>query len=346
MSSPEKRQIKLRIIPRSAQGWQQELRHAFTEVEALLRYLQLDSSQMEDIPPETDHFGLRVPRGFAERMEKGNPNDPLLRQILPTAQEQVTHPGFSQDPVGDGAATLSPGLLQKYQGRALLIVTGACASHCRYCFRRHYPYGESAASGREWEQGLQHLRSCSSVSEVILSGGDPLMLDDEELGELFQDLQAIPHIRRLRIHSRLPVTLPERITPGLTDRLSDLRIPVVLVLHCNHRQELSGPVPAALRRLAAAGITLLNQSVLLRGVNDDAAMLCDLSEALFDLGVLPYYLHMLDRVAGAAHFEVSLDRTRELEGELRQRLPGYLVPRLVYEQAGATAKLPLHEYCE
>lgn len=310
----------------------------------LLRHLQLDPGPFSDLPTDTDPFGLRVPRGFVDRMERGNPNDPLLRQVLPTAEERVTQPGFTTDPVGDGAATLSPGLLRKYQGRALLVTTGACASHCRYCFRRHYPYRESSASGREWEQGLEYLRTDRSVSEVILSGGDPLMLDDETLGELLKALQAIPHIRRLRIHSRLPVTLPERITGELTERLSDLRLPVVLVLHCNHPQELSGPVPAALRRLASAGVTLLNQSVLLRGVNDEATTLCDLSEALFDLGVLPYYLHMLDRVAGAAHFEVSPERSRELERELRQRLPGYLMPRIVYEQAGAMAKLPLHEY--
>ncbi len=297
-----------------------------------------------DPPPGTDPFGLRVPRGFVERMEKGNPNDPLLRQVLPTAEELVTAPGFSPDPVGDGAATLSPGLLQKYQGRALLVVTGACASHCRYCFRRHYPYRESSASGRKWEQGLEYLRADGSVSEVILSGGDPLMLDDEALDELLKELQTLPHIRRLRIHSRLPITLPERITGELAGLLSELRLPVVLVLHCNHRQELSGPVPEALRRLTSAGVTLLNQSVLLRGVNDCPDTLCDLSERLFELGVLPYYLHMLDRVAGAAHFEVSPEHSRELERELRRRLPGYLMPRFVYEQAGAAAKLPLHEY--
>ncbi len=333
----------MRIIPRSGPLWQQELTHAFTDAGALLRHLRLDPGRVAPPLSAQAHFGLLVPRGFAERMEKGNPDDPLLRQVLPTAEEWSSQPGFSADPVGDGAATLSPGLLQKYQGRALLIVTGACASHCRYCFRRHYPYRESAATGREWAQGLQHLRADASLSEVILSGGDPLMLGDGELGELLRDLQAIPHLRRLRIHSRLPVTLPERITDELVRLVADLRLPTVLVLHCNHPRELTGPVPEALRRLASAGVTLLNQSVLLRGVNDDAETLRALSEALFELGVLPYYLHMLDRVAGAAHFEVPCKEALQLEARLRQRLPGYLMPRFVYEKAGAAAKLPLHE---
>jgi EF-P beta-lysylation protein EpmB len=315
-------------------------------VEALLHHLQLDPGPFGALPSGDEQFGLLVPHGFVERMEKGNPDDPLLRQVLPTADEWMEQPGFSQDPVGDGDATRSPGLLQKYQGRALLVVTGACASHCRYCFRRHYPYRESSAMGREWKQNLLRLRTDASVSEVILSGGDPLMLGDGELAELLQDLHSLPHIRRVRIHTRLPVTLPERISDELLLILRESGLPMVLVLHCNHRQELSNEVAEALHKLADAGITLLNQSVLLRGVNDSAEVLCDLSEALFELGVLPYYLHLLDRVAGAAHFEVPLERARALEKELRRRLPGYLLPRFVYEQAGAAAKLPLHEHCQ
>jgi EF-P beta-lysylation protein EpmB len=265
----------------------------------------------------------------------------LLRQVLPLGVERAPAHGFVPDPVGDGPAALTPGLIQKYQGRALLMAHGACAIHCRYCFRRHFPYGAMGPQAPRLEAAIGLIAADSTLSEVILSGGDPLMLDDAPLGALLRRLHAIPHLQRVRLHSRLPVVLPERITDALCTHLRGLRLPAVLVIHANHARELGDPCAAALARLRAAGVTLLNQSVLLAGVNDRADTLADLSERLFGLGVLPYYLHQLDPVQGAAHFAVSDPHALALEAELRARLPGYLVPRLVREVAGDPAKRPL-----
>jgi EF-P beta-lysylation protein EpmB len=274
-------------------------------------------------------------------MGRGDPSDPLLRQVLSLLRERVPAAGFLLDPVGDGAATRLPGLIQKYRGRALLMAHGACAVHCRYCFRRHYPYAELGASDPRIRGALAAIGSDPSLGEVILSGGDPLMLDDPSLGSLLARLDAIPHLRRLRIHSRLPVVLPERVTPGLCRLLGAGRLSPVLVIHANHPRELDDTVGGALTRLRAAGVTLLNQSVLLRGVNDEPDTLADLSERLLACGVLPYYLHQLDPVQGAAHFQVPDAEARTLVQSLRARLPGYLVPGLVQEVAGDPAKRPL-----
>jgi EF-P beta-lysylation protein EpmB len=274
-------------------------------------------------------------------MGKGDPNDPLLRQVLPLAAELESNPDFRADPVGDRAALAAPGVLHKYHGRVLLLVTGACAVHCRYCFRREFSYAESRASADEWRPALNYLANDASLREVILSGGDPLSLSDRRLGALLMALDRIPHLERLRVHSRQPIVLPERVDDGLLEVLNRTRLRRVLVIHANHPQEINHRVRAALARLAAAGVILFNQSVLLRGVNDSAATLVELSEALFAARVLPYYLHLLDRVRGAAHFEVKETEASAIMKVVRQRLPGYLVPRLVREKPGQPTKTPV-----
>jgi EF-P beta-lysylation protein EpmB len=274
-------------------------------------------------------------------MRRRDPRDPLLRQVLPLGAELEAVAGFRDDPVGDRPASLGTGLLRKYHGRVLLIATGACAVHCRYCFRRHFPYGEENASADGFAPALERIAADPGIREVILSGGDPLTLSDRRLGELVRRLAAMPHLVRLRIHTRLPVVLPERVDDRLLEWLAGTRLAKIVVVHANHANEIDRPVREALARLRRAGASLLNQSVLLRGVNDDAGALADLSEALFAEGVLPYYLHLLDRVRGAAHFEVPEPEARGTYEALRARLPGYLLPRLVRELPGAPAKLPV-----
>jgi len=273
-------------------------------------------------------------------MRPGDPHDPLLRQVLPVADERNRPPGYVLDPVGDLAARQAPGLLHKYHGRALLVVTGACAIHCRYCFRRHFPYSE-AAGPSTWDAALEAISGDSSIEEAILSGGDPLVLPDHVLAGLVERLDAIGHLRRLRVHTRLPVVIPQRVTEELIGWLRGTRLTSVVVVHVNHPQEVDAPTAAAFRKLAAAGLPLLNQAVLLAGINDHVQTLAELSCRLIEAGVLPYYLHQLDRVAGAAHFEVPPARGRRLIAELRRTLPGYLVPRYVRELPGAAAKVLL-----
>lgn len=300
--------------------------------------LALDPASLPEAARASQSFPLRVPRGFVARMRRGDPRDPLLLQVLPTGAELRPVAGFTADPVGDLASREATGLLHKYAGRALLIATGACAVHCRYCFRRHFPYGEETASSRDWREALERLREDPSLSEVILSGGDPLSLSDRRLRQLTDELRTIPHIRRLRIHTRYPVVLPERVDEGLLQWLASLPIQCVVVIHANHAREIDAEVRRACLALGSAGATVLNQSVLLAGVNDSVDALADLSEALFDMRVLPYYLHVLDRVQGAAHFDVSEDTALALHAGLLERLPGYLVPRLVREVPGAASK--------
>lgn len=328
-------------LPAQPRRWQQLWREAITEPAELLRLLDLSAHASRLLPTADTGFALRVPRGFVARMRRGDPADPLLLQVLPQAAELGEVPGFTRDAVGDLGARAANGLLHKYDGRALLIATGSCAVHCRYCFRRHFPYAEETAAANRWQLALEHLRADASIGEVILSGGDPLSLSTPKLAELTQALGAIPHVRRLRIHTRLPVVLPERVDAELLDWLAAVPLQKVVVLHANHAQEIDGDVAAACAALRAAGATVLNQAVLLRRVNDDADALATLSERLFEAGVLPYYLHQLDRVAGAAHFEVTDAAALALLDALRTRLPGYLVPRLVREVAGAPSKLPL-----
>lgn len=321
--------------------WQQLLAESINDPADLLAALNLGRDWLPAARAAARDFPLRVPRGFVARMQPGDPADPLLRQVLPLGEELLETPGYGPDPVGDLAVRIGPGVLHKYQGRALLVTTGACAVHCRYCFRRHFPYGEENPRRGGWDAALAAVAADPSITEVILSGGDPLSLSDARLAELTTGIQAIPHVRRLRLHTRLPVVLPERVDERLLGWLGATRLQKVVVIHANHANELDDAVAAAMARLAGAGCTLLNQSVLLHGVNDNAAALAALSERLFASGVLPYYLHMLDPVAGAAHFAVADDDARNLLEELRNRLPGYLVPRLVREVAGAPSKLPV-----
>ena len=317
-------------------SWQRNLADAVSDPHELLEILGLKTSTV-DLPA----FPVRVPRGFIARMERGNPRDPLLLQVLPQPQENETHPGFSNDPVGDLAAVRDQGLLQKYNGRVLIMATGACAVHCRYCFRRHFPYNEHIDRPSNRQALIEALSKDSSINEAILSGGDPLLVKDEHLDELTHQLAALPHIKRLRVHSRLPVVLPERITPALISALTPPGLSSVMVVHCNHANEIDDTVASAFAKLKGAGITLLNQAVLLKDINDDAQAQINLSERLFETGVMPYYLHMLDRVDGAAHFETTDAKALEILESMRSTLPGYLVPKLVRENAGAPYKTPI-----
>jgi L-lysine 2,3-aminomutase len=317
--------------------WKRLWREAIRDPRELLSLLDLDRAV-----PVSDaaalQFPLRVPRGFAARMRRGDPDDPLLRQVLPLDDEMQPVPGFTPDAVGDGLSRAGQGVIHKYEGRALLVATGSCAVHCRYCFRRHFPYAEESAAANGWQAAVEAIRADASITEVILSGGDPLSLATPKLAALTALLAAVPHIRRLRIHTRLPIVLPERIDAECTAWLGTLPWPVAIVVHANHANEFDATVDAAVARLRRAGATVLNQAVLLRGVNDSVAALAALSERCFDAGVLPYYLHQLDRVTGAAHFEIDDERARVLHAALVARLPGYLVPKLVREVAGDPAK--------
>lgn len=328
-----------RLSP-AAPDWRELWRDAVTDAHELLRMVEL-THLADRLPPADAGFALRVPRGFVARMRPGDPRDPLLLQVLPQLAELDRAPGFTADAVGDLAAREAQGVLHKYQGRALLIASGSCAVNCRYCFRRHFPYGEEIAAAGQWRQALDHLRADRTISELILSGGDPLALATSKLEELSRGLAELPQVTRLRIHTRLPVVLPERIDAPFLAWLGALKLQKVVVLHANHANELDAQVDVACAALRGAGVAVLNQSVLLRGVNDDAEVLAVLSERLFAAGVLPYYLHQLDRVQGAAHFEVDDARALALVDAVRARLPGYLVPRLVREVAGDASKRPL-----
>ena len=326
---------------RDTADWRRLWREAVTDPHELLAMLDLAHLAERVLPRLDTGFALRVPRGFVARMRRGDANDPLLLQVLPQAAELEPVPGFGLDAVGDLHSRAAKGVLHKYFGRALLIATGSCAVNCRYCFRRHFPYGEDTAAANRWQEAIEHLRQDASIEEVILSGGDPLSLSTAKLAELTDGLASIRHIRRLRIHTRLPVVMPERVDTEFTSWLHRLPWPVAIVLHANHANEVDASVAAACTRLRETGASLLNQSVLLRGVNDNIDALIALSERLFHAGVLPYYLHQLDHVAGAAHFAVEDDAARAIIDAMRERLAGYLVPRLVREIAGETGKTPL-----
>lgn len=320
--------------------WQDQLRDAFRKPSELAAFLELPLDRLPQ-PPESDTFPLLVPRGFASRMRKGDPLDPLLRQVWPDAAESVATPDERPDPVGDLLSRKAPGLLQKYASRALVVTTGACAVHCRYCFRQNFPYDESATSPSRWAAQLDAFRADASLREAVLSGGDPLVLPDSFLASRVADLESVAHLSTLRIHSRLPVVLPSRITPDLCRILSTSRLRVVVVVHANHPSEIDSSVAAAISKLRETGAVVLNQSVLLAGVNDSADTLEKLSLALWDAGAMPYYLHALDRVEGSSRFHVADADGIRLIQELRRRLPGYLVPRFVREIEGEPSKTPV-----
>ncbi|MCX7092752.1 MAG: EF-P beta-lysylation protein EpmB [Methylobacter sp.] len=321
-----------------SKNWQQQLAEAFNNLEDLCRYLNLSPNELPVSNAAAENFPLRVPLSFAACIEKGNPHDPLLRQVLPVNEELIVYPGFSHDPVGDLASVSQTGVLHKYQGRVLLINTGSCAINCRYCFRRNFPYGELQLSKQKEEAAIQAIQNDTDISEVILSGGDPLLLSDSRLTRLIRQLDGIGHVRRIRIHTRLPIVLPARITDDLINTLKLSPKQLIVITHCNHANEINERVITACTLLKNSGITLFNQAVLLKGVNDNAKILTALSERLFDLGIIPYYLHLLDKATGTGHFEVSETEALTLIRQLQTALPGYLVPKLVKEQAGAASK--------
>ncbi|MGH1485748.1 MAG: EF-P beta-lysylation protein EpmB [Cellvibrionaceae bacterium] len=342
------------MIPRSAPtwqsesspNWQEQLQQAINEPLELLKTLNLDESLLPAAHIASQQFPLRVPHAFVKRMEVGNPKDPLLRQVLPIEDELITSTGYSSDPVqeqGNSPAGMinQKGLIQKYQGRILLLVNGHCAINCRYCFRRHFPYEENKLSREQWLIAISQIAEDNSIEEVIYSGGDPLASSDKQLQWLTEQIAAIPHVKRLRIHSRLPVVIPDRITDNCLDWLSNHRLQTIFVLHINHPNEVDSALIQSIQRLKSAGITLLNQAVLLRGVNDSVETLKSLSETLFSIGILPYYLHLLDPVQGAAHFDISLAEAEDIHKGLLDTLSGYLVPKLVKEVGGATSKTPI-----
>lgn len=328
----------MNLLHSTAPDWQTELRQCIDDPAELLALLELPASLLQGARTASQEFTLRVPRPWLGRIRKGDPNDPLLRQILPLEDELLQVPGFSPDPLQEASAIPANGLVHKYTDRVLLILSGACAINCRYCFRRHFPYDANQLGPRQWQQVLDYLRAHPQVSEVIFSGGDPLATPDNRLRRMLGELSEIGHLKRVRIHSRLPVAIPRRVTDSLLQALTATRLQPVLVLHINHPQEIDAAVAEACHRLQRAGITLLNQAVLLRGVNDSVGVQKTLSEALFSCGVLPYYLFVLDAVAGAAHFDVEDRQARRLVGELQSVLPGYLVPRLAREIPGRPSK--------
>ena len=329
------------LNPPVREDWLQQLADVVTEPAELLQLLSLD--QHADLAAGADArklFALRVPRAFIARMKKGDTTDPLLLQVLTSRQEFIEAPGYSTDPL-DEQSSVVPGLLHKYRNRALLLVKGGCAVNCRYCFRRHFPYQDNQGNKRNWQAAIDYIATHPELDEIIFSGGDPLMAKDHELAWLVDALEKIPHLKRLRIHTRLPVVIPARITEGLCQILADTRLQVLMVSHINHAQEIDDELRFGMQMLKRAGVTLLNQSVLLRDVNDDAQTLADLSNALFDAGILPYYLHVLDKVQGAAHFFVSDEEARMIVRQLLAMVSGYMVPKLAREIGGEPSKTPL-----
>lgn len=319
-------------------SWQHLLRTAISDPELLCQRLALTPEDAESIHLTCRGFPLRVPEPYLQRIEVGNPQDPLLLQVLPQAAELQEYPDYTSDPLAEACSNPAPGLIHKYGSRVLLISTNLCAIHCRYCFRREFPYADNRNSRSDWLQALDYLRQHTELNEVILSGGDPLSLPDRQLAWLTDQISAIPHIQRLRIHTRLPIVIPQRITAELVQWLTGSRLQPVVVLHCNHPNEIDAAVSRAIFTLRSARVTVLNQSVLLAGVNDNIAALAELSERLFAAGCLPYYLHALDKVRGSQHFALPDHRAIQIHRELQARLPGFLVPRLVRENAGQPSK--------
>lgn len=319
-------------------AWQQAMRRSITDPEELLTRLGLGNEWLPAAHAASKLFPLRVPHSYVARMAHGDPDDPLLRQVLPLAEECIPAEGYVSDAVGDIESLRGRGLLQKYHGRALLIATGACAVHCRFCFRREFPYQNQLAARDQWQESLGMLRQDESIEEIILSGGDPLSLSDSKLSWLARQLDEIPHLHRLRIHTRQPIVLPERVNASLHDWLSNGRLQRIIVLHCNHAREIDADTSLAFQHLADTGAVLLNQAVLLRGVNDSVDALRTLSEELFKNRVLPYYLHLPDRVNGTAHFDVPEAVAQNLMRKLATVLPGYMMPKLVREESGKPSK--------
>ncbi|ODN42664.1 EF-P beta-lysylation protein EpmB [Piscirickettsia litoralis] len=324
------------------QAWQSELKSAFRCPKKLLSYLELDPERyLAGAKRGHQLFQTVVPLSFAKRIEKSNPHDPLLLQVLPTEQETALIPSYSPDPLQENNYSPVKGLLHKYHNRVLFITSGNCAVNCRYCFRRHFPYDENNPGKTGWLKAIDYIKNHSEIDEVILSGGDPLSLKDSALDWLIQRLETVAHLKYLRIHSRFPVMIPSRITDGLIDVLRKTRFISTLVIHSNHPHEISDSVSTALLKLRDSGITVLNQGLLLKNINDSSEILIDLSHRLYQSGVLPYYLHLFDPVQGAAHFDTTKEKAKTLIEEMMRKLPGYLVPKLAYEEPGRAYKVTL-----
>ncbi|MCX7123453.1 MAG: EF-P beta-lysylation protein EpmB [Gammaproteobacteria bacterium] len=323
--------------------WKTLLRDAITDPAELLKMLDLPADHLAEMRQAEQLFTMRVPRNFIARIQKGNPRDPLLLQVLPLGLETLDVADFVEDPLGEQAANPIPGLLHKYHGRVLLVTNGHCAVQCRYCFRRHFEYQDQNPGQKGWQRAFDYIAKDSSIHEVILSGGDPLTLTDQSLKGLLAHVNALPQLKTIRFHSRIPIVLPERIDADFIALFKETTLNKVMVIHCNHPQELDRSVLKALQALKEIGFTLLNQSVLLKGINDTLPIQLTLQHTLFDYGVLPYYLHVLDRTKGVAHFEVSESAAKTLHKAMRHHLPGYLVPKLARETAGEPAKTLLNE---
>lgn len=331
--------LQIQVTP-STDDWQSQLREVITSRSELLDELGLSAADVGISGGACEDFPLKVPRSFVQRMQPGDPRDPLLLQVLSTQQEVSDIPGYSRDPLGESGATVPRrGIIHKYHGRVLLIVSGGCAVNCRYCFRRHFPYHENQNSRQQWVEALQYISANNSIEEVILSGGDPLVATDEQLQKLVRQIASITHVRRLRIHSRLPIVIPQRVTSNLLAAITHARLQTIVVVHCNHANEIDEAVTEALTALHNHHITTLNQAVLLKDINDNLEAQVALNQALFAAGTLPYYLHLLDKVQGAAHFDLPESRARMLMAEVATKLPGYMVPKLVREVAGGEAKV-------
>lgn len=333
-------QIIVRNLIPEQTSWQKELAAAFSDPAKLLDYLAIDPAPFRSSFAARKLFPLRVPLPFVNRMEPGNPQDPLLMQVMTSRQEFVQVPGYTTDPLAEQATPL-PGLLHKYDNRVLLMVRTGCAINCRYCFRRHFPYQDNSPNQSGFSDVAQYIEQRSQINEIILSGGDPLMAKDQQLSALFTLLEPIKHLTRIRIHTRLPVVIPARITDQFIELCRQSRFNIVMVLHINHGNEIDHSVTDMAQQLKRAGVTLLNQAVLLKGVNDDAATQINLSEQLFNAGIMPYYLHLLDKVAGASHFDSAEATAIAMMREMHRQLPGFLVPKLVREIGGEAHKTPI-----
>ena len=326
------------IQTKSSTSWSQHLSQAITSLPELIKHLGLPKNLVEQGSEAHQSFKLLVPRPYLSRIEYGNPNDPLLLQILPSAAEMQTVLGYSKDPLQEADHNPQKAIVHKYKRRLLVITTGICAVNCRYCFRRHFPYGDNQLAQAEWQSVIDYLDAHPDVNEVILSGGDPLMMKDALLVKKVQQLEALPQIKRLRIHSRLPVVIPARVCDDMIDWITQSRLDIIMVWHINHANEMDEELAQAARKLKQAGVTLLNQGVLLKGINDSVDAQVTLSEAVFSAGIMPYYMFTLDPVEGAAHFDISIEDAQKLMGKVAAELPGYLVPKLAKEIPGQTSK--------
>ena len=322
-------------------SWQKELANVITDPQLLLEMLDINPAEYQLHFGARKLFPVRVPRPYIERMVKGDIDDPLLKQVMPLMDEHQITNGYFSDPLEEHD-TVAEGLLHKYKHRVLMIVKSGCAINCRYCFRRHFPYADNSPNKARWQQALDYIAEHNEINEVIFSGGDPLMASDEHLSWLINKLEEISHITRIRFHTRLPIVIPARITNRFIEMLSDTRLKPTVVFHINHANEIDASVKQALNKLSAARIPLFNQSVLLKGVNNDASILAQLSEALFDHGIQPYYLHLLDKVQGAAHFDIDEQEAISISKQLMAILPGFLMPKLVREIAGEANKTPIN----